>query len=1472
MDSTPGINPAFHPAVQGWFEQRFGRPTAAQAHAWPAIHEGRDTLIAAPTGSGKTLAAFLAAIDALVREGLTTRLPDETRVLYVSPLKALSNDVQKNLQEPLEGIVEQLRAAGIPEPGIRAWVRTGDTPQSERARMRREPPHILVTTPESLYLLLTAESGREMLAGVRSVIVDELHAIAGNKRGAHLSLSLVRLDALVKNRLGKTPTRIGLSATQKPIEAMAAFLTGYDDGRCKIVDTGHIRERDLALCIPGSPLSAVLSNETLGEIYDQLAGLIETHKTTLIFVNTRRLAERAARHLADRLGEDAVTAHHGSLAREHRLEAEQRLKNGALRALVATASLELGIDIGAIDLVCQIGSPRGIATLLQRVGRSGHAVGGERPKGRLFPLSRDDLAECTALLDAVRRGELDAIRISAAPLDVLAQQIVAEVAASGECDEAALFNRFITAWPYRGLTRKTFTAVVRMLADGVTTRRGRRAAHIYRDAVNARLRPRKSARLTALTNGGVIPDQFDYEVILSPVGFKIGTLNEDFAFESLPGDIFQLGNTSYRILKVESGRVLVEDAKGQPPNIPFWFGEAPGRTDELSVAVSRLRLELELRLTESGPEGVAAACGWLEQELRIPAAAAVQLVDYYGASRAALGVLPTQRCIVFERFFDEIGDMHLVVHSPFGSRLNRAWGLALRKRFCRKFNFELQAAALEDSIVLSLGATHSFVLEEVAGYLRSATVRDVLTQATLDAPMFGNRWRWNATIALAVRRNFKGKRAPAQFQRSDAEDLLAVVFPDQLACAENLAGMRAIPDHPLVNQTLADCLQDTMDIEGLEALLKCLEAGEIEVIGRDLPTPSPLAEEIINARSYAFLDGGAQEERRTLAVRSGGYWSAEDIGQARLDSAAIERVREEAWPDPRDADELHDALIMHGFLTRAEGEQGGRNPAGPASGLNKGWSHWFETLCNDRRAASVTLPGARQVWVAAERLREFQVLFADLKLAPQIEPVIEVQSPVDHTEALRELLRSRLEGLGPVTLEQLAAPLGLPESAAATALTQLQAEGFVIQGCFNATAAPIQWCERRLLARIHRYTLQSRRRAIEPVSPQDYMRFLLGWHGLVEGVAGDRLEGVAALIRVLAMLEGFSLPATVWESDVLPPRLADYTPQMLDALCTSGRIVWLRINPPQTPNGKRRAGPVGTTPIALIARSVLRLWRELAPAPQPEALKLGADARKLLDVLDTRGASFFHELQEATGLLRTQAEDGLAELAAWGLASADSFAGLRALINRGGRRPAHAPRTRIKRRRFIGLEEAGRWARLGTVEPVDNAGRRLTDSKTLEHIAWTLLARYGVVFKRVLERESGLPAWRELLYIYRRLEARGEIRGGRFVDGFAGEQFAVPEALATLRKVRKAELDGAWVSLSAADPLNLVGIITPGERLPALSGNRVLLRDGIPAAFCESGKVRFVGEYNAETQWKLRNHLLRQARPVRYCFESPLAT
>src|SRR5262252_4490785 len=959
----------FHPAVAAWFERSFAAPTAAQARAWPAFQAGRHVLIAAPTGSGKTLAAFLAAIDGLVRQGLNGGLKDETQIVYVSPLKALSNDIQRNLEAPLAGIRESLKAQGLPEVDIRTWVRTGDTPPGERDRMRRRPPHIVVTTPESLYILLGSQSGRSMLTTTRTVIVDEIHALAANKRGTHLALSLERLAALCGDRL----LRVGLSATQKPIEVVARFLVGVGASNpsgvdCTIIDTGHRRARDLALELPDSPLEAVMSAEVWEQVYQRLAELIAAHRTTLIFVNTRRLAERVTRQLSERIGADQVTAHHGSLAKEQRLDAEQRLKHGKLKALVATASLELGIDIGEVDLVCQLGSPRAIATFLQRVGRSGHALDGV-PKGRLFPLSRDELVECTALLESTARGELDRVVIPDAPLDVLAQQIVAEVSAQ-DWREDALLGLFRRATPYRTLAPESFAAVVGMVAEGFTTRRGRRGALIHYDGVNHMLRGRRGARLTALTSGGTIPDNADYQVLLEPENHFIGTVNEDFAVESLAGDIFQLGNKSYRIIRVERGVVRVEDAHGMPPTIPFWLGEAPGRSDELSRSVSRLRENIAEHLKRD-PTG-AAALRWLTDELGIVSSAAEQLLEYLAAGHAALDCLPTQDTIVFERFFDEVGGMQLDIHSPYGSRLNRAWGLALRKRFCRKFNFELQAAATEDNIVLSLTTAHSFELADVARYLNSATIRPLLIQALLDAPMFITRWRWVAGISLALPRFRGGRKVPPQLARMQAEDLIAHVFPDQIACAENLAGEREVPDYPLVRQTVTDCLTEAMDVEGLQRLLRGIESGAIRMVACDLTEPSPLALEVLSARPYAYLDDAPLEERRTQAVMARRWLDAEtaaDLG--RLDPEAIERVCAEAWPEAVNRDELHDALVWFGFLSEWEARAG------------SGWSDWLVELVGEKRATRLHLP-AGAVWVAAERLTQFATLWPQARLEPPI--------------------------------------------------------------------------------------------------------------------------------------------------------------------------------------------------------------------------------------------------------------------------------------------------------------------------------------------------------------------------------------------------------------------------------------------------------------------------------------------------------
>jgi ATP-dependent Lhr-like helicase len=1417
----------FHPSVTAWFEEHFEAPTPAQAEAWSLIKGGRNVLIAAPTGSGKTLAAFMAAIDDLVRQGIASDLKDETQILYVSPLKALSNDIRRNLEVPIAGIREKLREQEEPDVEIRTWVRTGDTPAGERQRMVRRPPHIVVTTPESLYILLGSETGRRMLATTRTVIVDEIHAMVPNKRGSHLALSLERLASIC----AVPPLRVGLSATQKPIEDVARFLVGGEVRDCAIVDSGHRRDRDLALDVPDSPLEAIMSGEVWDQVYRRLAGLVEQHRTTLIFVNTRRMAERVTRKLSELLGETNVTAHHGSLAKEQRLNAEQRLKSGELKALVATASLELGIDIGDVDLVCQLGSPRSIASFLQRVGRSGHAVGGT-PKGRLFPLSRDELVECTALVDSVRRGELDRLTIPNRPLDVLAQQIVAEVA-SREWSDDELFALVRRAWPYRDLSFEDFSAVIDMLADGFSTRRGRRGALIHHDGVNRVLRGRRGARLTALTAGGTIPDNADYQVLLEPENHFIGTVNEDFAVESLAGDIFQLGNRSYKIQRVERGVVRVEDAHGMAPTIPFWLGEAPGRTDELSESVSRLRTDMAEQF-QRDPTG-ASALRWLVDELGVVPAAAEQLVEYLRAGHAALGCLPTQQTIVLERFFDEAGGMQLIVHSPFGSRINRAWGLALRKRFCRKFNFELQAAATEDNIVISLTEAHSFALDEVVRYLHSASVRTVLTQALLDSPMFTTRWRWVVGVALALPRFRGGRRVPPQLARMGAEDLIGAVFPDQIACAENLQGEREIPDHPLVQQAIGDSLTDAMDIEGLERLLRAIESGSVRTVARDLTQPSPLAMEVLSARPYAFLDDAPLEERRTQAVMARRWISPEDASDlGRLDPEAIARVRSETWPEAENADELHDALVWLGFLTDTE------------IAADPRWSGWLRELAAAKRAGRLQLDDST-LWISAERAAQFRALWPLARLEPELGlPSSRETRAWSPDEALVEIIRGRLEGSGPVGVAALASPLGLTVDEVAVPLASLEAEGFAMRGRFTADTGEDEWCERRLLSRIHQYTIKRLRAEIEPVAARDFLRFLFAWQRVAPKT---RMAGPKALDTILAQLEGFEAPAAAWEAEILPARLADYDPAGLDERCLAGHLSWMRLRPRGGTGSDRRASPLRTTPIAILPRRNRGLWTSLLS--QSDGASPSPRAELVADWIRQNGASFFQDLLDGSGLLRSQLEEAVAELVALGLVTSDSFGGLRALLVPSSERRAH-PRRR-RRAALFGVEDAGRWSLVRRTATE-------TGGDAIEHVARALLRRYGVVFWRLIEREAArLPPWRELLRVYRRLESRGEIRGGRFVAGFSGEQFALPDAIGTLREVRRQPDADILVAVSGSDPLNLAGILTPGPKIAALAGNRVLYRDGVPIASLAAGEVTFFGELDPATEWQVRQALLRAA-------------
>ena len=1424
----------FHPAVSRWFSDRLGEPTTAQRRGWDAIRAGRDALIAAPTGSGKTLAAFLISIDQLLRESLSGTLPEETRVVYVSPLKALSADIHRNLAEPRREIRRIAEEMGLGSPRITAAVRSGDTPAAERAAMLKSPPHILVTTPESLYLLLTAQRSREMLRSVRTVIVDEIHAVVESRRGAHLALSLERLSHVARQPV----QRIGLSATMRPIERVADWLVGtaQPSKSVAVIDEGHRRALDLALELPRSPLEAVMSADVWAEVYERLTELIKAHRTTLVFVNTRRMAERMARHLAERLGEDAVTAHHGSLSKEVRLDAESRLKEGKLQALVATASLELGIDIGHVDLACQIGTPRRIGTFLQRIGRSGHTVRGT-PKGRLFPLTRDELVECTALLECVERGMLDRMTILENPLDVLAQQIVAESAAEDwEIDD--LLSLYRRAYPYRNLERSQFDELLRVLAEGYSTKRGRRGALIHHDGVNKRIRGRRGARLLAITSGGAIPDTADYRVILEPEGTFIGTVNEDFAIESLAGDIFQLGNLSWKILRVQQGTVRVEDAHGQPPGIPFWLGEAPARSDELSEAVSQLRSEVEAQLeaASSGGSVLPGTAGSADESMTADATG--QLMHYLAESKRMLGTLPTQQTIIAERFFDESGGMQLIIHAPFGSRVNRAWGLALRKRFCRQFNFELQAAATDEAILLSLGPQHSFPLENVFRFLQPETVEDILVQALLDAPMFGTHWRWNATIALAIPRSRNGRRLPPQLQRMEAEDLLAAAFPDAAACLENIPGDREVPDHPLVRQTVDDCVRQVMDVDGLIAVLEKIRSGEIRCIARDLPEPSPLASEILNARVYAFLDDAPLEERRTHAVytrRAFEPSNADDLG--RLDPAAIDRVREEAWPDVRDADELHDALLSYGFLTANEIHNGDGSTS---------WMEWLDELSASGRARMVAGAGGIELCFATERLGEAEAVRGG-------DPEREV--------AIRELVRGRLGLSGPTTGAALAASLGVQEPDVEQALMALEAEGVVLRGRFTSGGdqeSALEWCDRALLARIHRYTLNRLRAEIEPVSSADFTRFLFEWQRVEPMHRAAGLEGLAAVIE---QLDGFEVPAGAWETEVLSARCETYEPGLLDTLCLTGRVAWGRIS--SGPARVAGGGPIRTSPIALLLREHMHDW--LAGRPPLDRGTLSAYAGRVLDMLERRGASFFYELVASSGLLATQVEQALAELAGLGMVTSDGFAGLRTLITPSNKRkPLIAGAVRRTRTVAFGLESAGRWSRLESyADENEPEGDRI-----LTH-AWALLRRYGVVFSRLLARESNAPAWRQLLMAYRRLEARGEIRGGRFVAGISGEQFAMPGAVVRLRAIRRTERNGSLVGISAADPLNLTGIVTPGERVPALAGNRILYEDGAPVMALIAGQVTPLGAFDIERTAALKQSLIR--RPLAPALRARLA-
>ncbi len=1510
---------SFHPAVRAWFEGRFPEgPSPPQVSGWPPIARGEHTLIAAPTGTGKTLAAFLVCIDgfylralagartgrgaelggvgeepfrldpdpdpgrrrsrsrrpgyvdvsvgarsAAAAKGSVGARPPGIEVLYVSPLKALAADIQQNLEGPLAEIEGVARSMGLPVPEIRVGMRSGDTPAAARAAMLKKPPQILVTTPESLYLLLTSQKGREILRPVRTVIVDEIHAMARDKRGSHLALSLERLEALVD----ESPTRIGLSATQRPIERVAKLLVGVGPDRvdaegrprCTIVDQGHRRELDLEMVLPGSDLEAVASAEQMGEILDRIAEQVEHHKTTLVFVNTRRMAERFAHQLAERLGEEGVAAHHGSLSHSRRLRVETALREGRLRALVATASLELGIDVGPVELVCQIGSPRSLATFLQRVGRSGHFRGGI-PKGRLYPLTRDELVECAGLLRGVRGGRLDSLTPPVAPLDILAQQIVAACAVE-PWKEADLYALCARSAPYEGLSRETFDEVVELVSEGIETGRGRRAAYLHRDRIGGKLRARRGARLAALTSGGAIPEVADYRVVADPDETFIGSVGEDFAIESLPGDVFLLGSSTWRIRRVEAGKLRVVDAEGATPNIPFWAGEAPARTAELSDEVSSLRADLEPILERADAADDAEVVAWIERETGVGPDAAAQIARYLGASRAALGGLPTRDRLVLERFFDDAGGMQLVIHTPRGGRLNRALCLALRKKFCKSFNFELQAAANDDAMVLSLGPHHSFPLADVPHFLSTHGIEETLEQAVLPTPLFTVRWRWNLNRSLAVLRFRGGKKNPPQIQRMEADDLMAAIFPQAAACQENVTGPIEIPDHVLVRQTLYDCLHEAMDVDGLRDLIERIADGRIEILCVDTTEPSPLSHEILNGKPFTYLDDAPLEERRTRAVKMRRGLPVEERDLTKLDALAIAKVREQAAAAPRDREELHDLLLGAG-IWRADPR----------------WAGFFLELEATGRAFVFEAAGLR-FWAATERLAWAQALHPE---------AVAKASPVEFEEATKaatkaasewapesvaeevaicHVLRGHLETTGPIHAVALAARVALRTGQVEIGLASLEAEGFVLRGRFEQSegAGVEQFCARRLLARIHSASQTRLRASVEPVSAQELMRFLFEWQAVAPGCQRTGAPGVA---EVVEQLQGFDLAAGAWESEILPARVRGYRPEWLDPHCLSGQVSWLRLAPPLLEADRESSSPSSgsqrgrathrSTPLSLVLRDdlpwLLQVHRREAAesdapvrasrAPATAEMPLASNAplaEQILALLESRGALFHAELVRLLGVQPVEVEAALWELVSRGRVGADGFQALRSLLGAREGRAKKRAKTRARRGLRRGLAAGatagaeGRWSRIPAREPIEDV------DGLAEAIAEQLLIRWGIVFRDVVTRENLALPWREIVWALRRLEARGSIRGGRFVSGFTGEQFALPEALEALNRVRRKPRTGERIRVCGSDPLNLVGILTPGPRVPALRTREVVYVDGLPIELADTESARTAG-------------------------------
>jgi len=1485
---------AFHPAVRAWFAERFGDPSPAQTLGWPVIAgcdspPGHDVLLCAPTGSGKTLAAFMWAIDRLFRDAERGELGDRVSVLYVSPLKALANDIRVNLEEPLAGIRQMAHRVAAAERHsdevkpileVRAGVRTGDTSANERSAMLRRPPHILVTTPESLFILLTSPRFRQSLSAVRYVILDELHALASNKRGAHLMLTLERLERMVRATGASRPARIGLSATLNPIERLAGFLAGSEtdaDGArrprpVKVVraqgSDDRARAMDLQVIAPGPDLGALATHQHWEAMYDAVAALVREHRTTLVFTLSRRWAERIALNLQKRLGNDAVLAHHGSLARAERVAAEQRLKRGELRALVATASLELGIDVGAVELVCQIDTPKSISAAIQRIGRSGHQLDAT-PKGRLFALTLDDLLECAAAVRAIRHGRLDEVEIPAGCLDVAAQQIVAIAAEEDEIGEADLLRLLRGAYNFAEFDRASLAHLLDQMAAELPARIQGAAPKIFYDRIGARVRARRGARMAAITSGGTIPESGNLDVVIESQGRKIGDVEEDFAQESSRGDIFALGSMPWRVLGISRNRFLVEPAPGMAPSLPFWQTEAAGRSPALSSEVSELRGEIFERIAR-GDEAAAAA--FLSAECAMDDRAARQAIDYVRRGQGALGAIPNQRTIVVERFFDGLGGTQVVIHSPFGMRVNRGLGLAIRKRLCQSFDFEIQASAIDDAVLLALNARHSFPLESLMAMISSRSVRHVLGQALLAAPMFEVRMRHVATRALAVMRSSRGRKVPAWIQRLRAQELAAAIFPGREACQENRPPDVELPEHFIATETMHECLTESTDIGRIEELLRAIEQGATRVVTVDAIAPSVFAHRILLAWDYSFLDDGERANRRSRTV-SLNRAMAEDVLRtedlsAMLAADAVESVEAEVSGRAmarraRDRDELYQMIRAHGALATSVLEE---RVAGEANAV-------LSALEGEGRVVRVRFSsGAAEMLIAGEDVALFGAAYPDalFERHAEAQPPVESSLPaLEADDAEREIVRRAMATSGPVEIAELAERLKMAPATLEKHLLALEAKGLIFRGHFTprrpalgatrgravtagaATASPEQWCDRYNLEKIHRLTLNRLRAETEPCADHDYAAFRLRWnHVGGAGIAADQ-SGVAA---VLEQLSGVALSPELWERAILPARIPGYRPEWLDLLCLGGEVVWAAVP------GEDAADEVPARITFLRRRRAGAARFNEAAADDAAAEFTDRDERRVFLALAAGGAQYLDQLAERAGMAERTVLAALWRLAAAGRVSNDSFAPLRllwaapeavrAMAPGAHRRARHDAALRARLRSSV----TGRWSALGTgtaaqaAAPVPSTGSggaggiagsapsgageacasaRVSERDLARERAETLLNRNGIVTREMLGLESEPMAWHEISFALRRMEYAGSIRRGYFVRGLSGEQYALPAALEMLAASRN--LNPARehpIALSAADPANPYGAVLPGCGVAREAGNFVVLRAG----------------------------------------------